>query len=331
MKHHADGFKTRSALLALMALSTAPLAQNLQAQTYPAKQILIVNSASPGTSGDAGLRMMTAKMSVAMGQPIIIEMRTAARGAQAYAVVSKAAPDGYTLTFGTSGTFVYGRFLFKNMAFDVLKDYATVSMSLNSPGYIAVHNSVGVNTLQELIGFARKNPGKLEYGSTGNGSFFHLAGEALKAAAGIDMLHVPYSQANYPQLQSDFLNGRLAMFTTTWFNVGPNLARIKPLAVIDRQRSKRTPNVPTVSEQLPGFEPFVVWWGMFAPVGIPAPIANRFAAESRKAMLQPDVTPKLDDLGLEVVGSTPEEFATTLRQDINAIGKLVKVIGLQPE
>ena len=304
---------------------------SLQAQSYPSKPIQIVSSASPGTSGDAGLRMMTAKMSVAMGQPIIVELRTAARGAQAYAVVSKAAPDGHTLTFGTAGTFVYGRFLFKNMAFDVLKDYSTVSMSLNSPGYVAVHNSVGVNTLQELIDFARKNPGKLEYGSTGNGSFFHLAGEALKAAAGIDMLHVPYSQANYPQLQTDFLNGRIAMFATTWFNVGPNLAKLKPLAIIDRQRSKRSPNVPTVSEQLPSFEPFVVWWGMLGPVGLPAPIASRIAAESKKAMLQPDVTPKLDDLGLEVVGSTPEEFATMLRQDINAIGKLVKVIGLQAE
>lgn len=316
------------ALLAVAALAFSPV---MHAQSYPSKQILIVSSASPGTSGDAGLRMMTAKMSQSMGQPIIVEMRTAARGAQAYAVVSKSAPDGHTLTFGTSGTYVYGRFLFKNMAFDVLKDYAPVSMSLNSPGYVAVNNSVGVNTLQELIDFAKKNPGKLEYGSTGNGSYFHLAGEALKAAAGIDMLHVPYSQANYPQLQSDFLNGRIAMFATTWFNVGPNLARIKPLAIIDRQRSKRTPNVATVSELLPNFEPFVVWWGMFAPVGIPAPIVNRIAAESRKALLQPDVIPKLDDLGLEVVGNTPEEFATLLRQDINAIGKLVKAIGLQAE
>ncbi|MSQ52940.1 MAG: hypothetical protein EXR28_13740 [Betaproteobacteria bacterium] len=321
----------RTSMRKTIALAAALFASNLHAQSFPTKQILIVSSASPGTSGDAGLRMMTAKMSISMGQPIIVEMRTAARGAQAYAVVSKAAPDGHTLTFGTAGTFVYGRFLFKNMAFDVLKDYSTVSMSLNSPSYVAIHNSHNINTLPELIDYAKKNPGKLEFGSTGNGSYFHLAGEALKHAAGIDLLHVPYSQANYPQLQTDFLNGRIAIFATTWFNVGPNLQRLKALAIIDRQRSKRSPNVAIVGDYLPNFEPFVVWWGMLGPVGLPPPIANRIAAESRKALLQPDVTPKLDDLGLEVVGNTPEEFAVMLRYDINAIGKLVKAIGLQAE
>jgi tripartite-type tricarboxylate transporter receptor subunit TctC len=291
----------------------------------------VVSSASPGTSGDAAVRLMAAKMSQSMGQPVIVELRTAARGAQAYAVVSKAAPDGHTITFGTAGTFVYGRFLFKNMAFDVLKDYTPISMSMSSAGYVAIHNSRGIDTLQQLIDYAKKNPGKLEFGSTGNGSFFHLSGEALKHAAGINLLHVPYSQANYPQLQTDFLNGRIALFTTTWFNVGPNLHRLKPLAIIDRQRSRRTPDVPTVSEILPNFEPFVVWWGFLGPAGLPLPIAQRIAAESKKALLEPEVTKKLDDLGLDVVGSTPEELHTLLRQDINAIGKLVKVIGLQPE
>ncbi|MCC6472379.1 MAG: hypothetical protein IT514_01415 [Burkholderiales bacterium] len=302
-----------------------------QAQTYPSKPIMVVSSASPGTSGDAGLRMMAAKMALSMGQPVIVELRTAARGAQAYAVVGKAPPDGHTVTFGTSGTYVYGRFLFKNMAFDVLKDYAPVSLSFNSPGYIAIHNSYKINTLQELIDYARKNPGKLEYGTTGIGSFFHLAGEALKQAAGIDLLHVPYSQANYPQLQSDFLNGRIAIFPTTWFNVGPNLNRLKALAVIDQQRSRRSPEVPTVSEILPNFEPFVVWWGFFGPAGLPAPIATRIATESKKAMNEPDVAPKLEKLGLERIGTSPEEHGQILRRELDTIGKLVKAIGLQPE
>ena len=321
----------RTAFATTMVLAGVLFASNLLAQAYPVKQILVVSSASPGTSGDAGLRLMTAKMTQSMGQPFIVELRSAARGAQAHAVVSKAAPDGYTLTFGTAGTFVYGRYLFKNMAFDVLKDYSPISMSLNSPSYVAIHNSRGIGTMQELIEYARKNPGKLEFGSTGNGSYFHLAGEALKYAGGIDLLHVPYSQANYPQLQTDFLNGRIAMFMTTWFNVGPNQSRLNVLAIIDRQRSRHAPNVPVITDLLPNFEPFVVWWGLLGPLGLSAPIANRLAAESKKALQQPDVTAKLDDLGLDVVASTPEEFATMLRQDINAIGRLVKAIGLQPE
>ncbi|OFZ96429.1 MAG: hypothetical protein A3H35_03600 [Betaproteobacteria bacterium RIFCSPLOWO2_02_FULL_62_17] len=325
------GRKIPGAGASLGVIAALVLASGVHAQAYPTRQILVVSSASPGTSGDAGLRLMSAKMSQSMGQPIIVEIRSAARGAQAYAVVSKAAPDGHTITFGTAGTFVYGRFLFKNMTFDVLKDYSPISMSLNSPSYVAIHNSRGINTMRELIDYAKKNPGKLEFGSTGNGSYFHLAGEALKHAAGIDLLHVPYSQANYPQLQTDFLNGRIAIFATTWFNVGPNQHRLKALAIIDRQRSRRAPDVPVVTDLLPNFEPFVVWWGMLGPVGLPTHIANRLAAESKKALQQPDVAPKLDDLGLEIVGSTTEEFATMLRQDINAIGRLVKAIGLQPE
>ena len=325
------GRKIPGAGASLGVIAALVLASGVHAQAYPTRQILVVSSASPGTSGDAGLRLMSAKMSQSMGQPIIVEIRSAARGAQAYAVVSKAAPDGHTITFGTAGTFVYGRFLFKNMTFDVLKDYSPISMSLNSPSYVAIHNSRGINTMRELIDYAKKNPGKLEFGSTGNGSYFHLAGEALKHAAGIDLLHVPYSQANYPQLQTDFLNGRIAIFATTWFNVGPNQHRLKALAIIDRQRSRRAPDVPVVTDLLPNFEPFVVWWGLLGPVGLPTPIANRLAAESRKALQQPDVAPKLDDLGLEIVGSTTEEFAAMLRQDINAIGRLVKAIGLLPE
>src|SRR6185503_15941920 len=143
-------------------------------QAYPAKPINIVTSASPGSSGDAALRMMAAKMTESMGQPVIVDLRTAARGGQAYAVVGKAAPDGHTLTYGTSGTFVYGRFLFKNMAFDILKDYAPVSLSLNSPSYIAIHESRGIGSIRELVDFAKKNPGKIEYASVGNGSYFHL-------------------------------------------------------------------------------------------------------------------------------------------------------------
>jgi tripartite-type tricarboxylate transporter receptor subunit TctC len=301
------------------------------AQSYPSKPIQIVSSASPGSSGDAAIRMMAVKMTESMGQPIVIELRTAARGGQAYQVMSKAAPDGHTLTFGTAGTFVYGRFLFKNMAFDILKDYAPVSLSLTSPSYVAVHNSVGVNTLKELIAYAKKNPGKLEYASTGMGSYFHLAGEAVKDAAGIFVLHIPYAQANFPQMVNDWSSGRVALWYPTFATLKPNIARVKTLAIIDRQRSKHLPDVPTVTEVLPGFQPFVVWWGFFGPVGLPTNIAARFAEESRKAMNHPDVAPKLDELGMTIVGSTPQEHATLLRQDIAVIGKLVKAIGLQPE
>ncbi len=302
-----------------------------QAQWAPSRPILVVSSASPGSSGDAALRMMAVKMGEALGQPIQVDVRTAARGAQAYAALAKAPNDGHTLTFGTSGTFVYGRFLFRNMAFDVLKDLAPISASLTAPSYLVVHNSFGINTLKELIDYAKHNPGKLEYASTGIGSFFHLAGEAFKKAAGVDILHVPYAQANFAQMQADWSSGRVAIAFPTYATLSPQLAKVKPLAILDRQRDKHLPDVPAIVELLPSYQPFVVWWGWFGLAGLPAPVALRVSAESRKALHAPDVLPKLDELGLLPVGSTPEELDAMLRQDIATIGALVKAIGLKPE
>lgn len=320
--------KGTAAVLGLAAMFAAP---GLQAQAFPTKPIQVVSSASPGSSGDAALRLMAIKMTESMGQPVVVELRTAARGAQAYAAVSKAAPDGHTINFGTAGTFVYGRFLFKNMAFDILKDYAPISMSLNSPAYIALPKTMGIRTMKEFIDYAKKNPGKIEYGSTGSGSYFHLATEGLKTAAGIDLLHIPYAQANFPQLNSDWSSGRIPLWLTTWASFRPVIDKFNMLAIVDRQRSKHYPAAAPVTELVPGYEPIVVWWGFFGPVGLPGPIATRIAAESKKALLQPDVTPRLDDLGMTVVGSTPEELAVLLRQDVNAVEKVVKALGLKPE
>ena len=323
----------RWTLGALVVLHVAAAALPLAAwsQAYPSKPVRIVSSASPGTNGDAGLRMMAAKMTESMGQPVVVELMTAARGGQAYAVVSKAAPDGHTITFGTSGTYVYGRFLFKNMAFDILKDYAPIGMAFNSPEFVAVHASLQISTLKELIEYAKRSPGKLEYASTGMGSYFHLAGESLKKAADVDILHVPYAQANFPQMVNDWATGRVAMWFPTWATLSPNLSRVKTLAVLDKQRSSHLPDVPAIVELLPAYQPFVVWWGFFGPVGLPMPIANRISAEVRKALQESDVVPKLDKLGLAVVASTPEELASALRQEINTIGVLVNAIGLKPE
>src|SRR5438874_281858 len=185
-------------------------------QAYPSKPILVVSTASPGSSGDAALRLMAAKMSASLGQPVVVELKTAARGAQAAQALARAGADGYTITYGTSGTYVNARFLYKNLAFDVLKDFAPISLAVSSPSYVAVHVSVPVNSLQELIDYAKRNPGKLEYSSSGVGSVFHLAGESLKLYAGIDLLHVPYAQANFPQMVNDWASGRVALWFPTY-------------------------------------------------------------------------------------------------------------------
>jgi len=281
--------------LALFA-AAALCAGAVRPQGYPAKPVLVVSTASPGSSGDAALRLMAAKMSASLGQPVVVELKTAARGAQAAQALARAGADGYTITYGTSGTYVNARFLFKNLAFDVLKDFAPISLAVSSPSYVAVHVSVPVNSLQELIDYAKRNPGKLEYSSSGVGSVFHLAGESLKLYAGIDLLHVPYAQANFPQM-----------------------------------RSARMPDVPTVAETLPNFRGFPAWWAFFGPAGLPPAIAERLSGEVRAALKQPEVVAKLGDLGLTTIGSTPDELAAHLKREIDAVGSLAKAIGLEPE
>jgi tripartite-type tricarboxylate transporter receptor subunit TctC len=307
-------------------------ATSASAQSWPSKPILVVSSASPGSSGDAALRMMSARMSASLGQPVVVELKTAARGAQAAQALARAAPDGYTITYGTSGTYVNARFLYKNLAFDVLKDFAPISLAVGSPSYVVVNAQVPVNSLQELIDYAKKNPGKIEYASTGVGSVFHLTGESLKLYAGIDLLHVPYAQANFSQMINDWASGRVALWFPTYAFLAPNMVnKVKPLAIVDTRRSARLPDLPTVAEVVPGFQGFPAWWAFFGPAGLPPAIAEHLSAEVRAALKAPDVQPKLNDLGLSTLASTPEELAAHLRREIDAVGKLTKAIGLEPE
>jgi tripartite-type tricarboxylate transporter receptor subunit TctC len=301
-------------------------------QTYPAKPILVISTASPGSSGDAALRVMAAKMSASLGQPVVVEVKTAARGALAAQALARAGPDGYTITYGTSGTFVNARFLFKNLAFDVLKDFVPISLAVSAPSYVAVNASVPVNSLQELIDYAKRNPGKLEYASSGAGSVFHLAGESLKLYAGIDLLHVPYAQANFSQMVGDWVSGRVAIYFPTYLFLAPYLSKVKPLAIVDSRRSARMPDIPTVAEILPGFRSFIAWWAFFGPAGLSAPIVERLSSEVRASLKATDAVAKIsDDLGLTIVASTPDELAAHLRRDIDAVGSLAKAIGLEPE
>ncbi len=319
--------------VAALAVGTAlGLATSLAwPQAWPSRPILVVSTASPGSSGDAALRVMTAKMSASLGQPVVVEVKTAARGAQAAQALARAGADGYTITYGTSGTFVNARFLFKNLAFDVLKDFVPISLAVSAPSYVAVNASIPVNSLKELIDYAKRNPGKLEYASSGAGSVFHLAGESLKLYAGIDLLHVPYAQANFSQMINDWVSGRVALYFPTYLFLAPYMPKVKPLAIVDSQRSTRLPDVPTVAETLPGFQSFIAWWAFFGPAGLPSPIVGRLSNEVRASLKAPDVVAKLNELGLTILGSTPEELDAHLKRDIAAVGNLAKAIGLEPE
>ncbi len=309
----------------------ALLAPTLAWAQFPTRPIQVISTASPGSSGDVALRMVAAKMSAAMGQPVIVDVRPAARGAQMAQALAKAAPDGHTITFGTSGTYVNSRFLFKNVSFDVLRDFVPISLTVRSPTYVAISSTMPIHTLAELIDYAKKHPGKIEYASTGAGSVFHLAGESLKLYAGIDMLHVPYAQANFGQMINDWVAGRVPLYFPAYGFLAPNLGKVRPLAVLATRRTERMPDVPAVVETLPQFQTFDVWWAFFGPAGTPAGVCERIAGESRAALKFPDVLARLDQLALTPVGSTPAELDAELRRDLATVGDLVQKIGLKPE
>jgi tripartite-type tricarboxylate transporter receptor subunit TctC len=188
-----------------------------------------------------------------------------------------------------------------------------------------------VSSLQELIDYAKRNPGKLEYASSGIGSVFHLTGESLRLQTGINVLHVPYAQANFPQMVNDWATGRVALWFPTYAFLMPNISKVRPLAVVDDRRSPRMPAIPTVAEILPGFRSFPAWWAFFGPAGLPPSVAERLSGEVRASLQNPEIVAKLGDLGLTLLGSRPEELAAHLRREIDAVGSLAKAIGLEPE
>ncbi|MSQ52473.1 MAG: hypothetical protein EXR28_11350 [Betaproteobacteria bacterium] len=317
---------TSVAIAATIAAPAAALAQG-----YPAKPIQVISGASTGSSGDAALRVTAAKMSTAFGQPVTVDFRGGAGGALAAQPVMRAAPDGYTLLYGTTGSFVFARYLMKNLPFDIIRDFTPVSLAQRAGTVLTVHASVPVNSFQELIDFTKKNPGKLSYGSTGMGSIFHLIGEALKIQTGMSMVHVPYSQANYSQLLNDWGAGRVEVFFPDYSAYKAAQAKMKTFAVIDRARMAHLPDVPQINELLPNYQTVVTWWGYFGPAGLPRSIAERFAAEVKRSFQDPEVAAKLGELGLTLVGSTPDDLASTLRTDLDNTGRIVKLLGIEPQ
>lgn len=302
-------------------------------QAYPVKPIQVLSTTSVGSPGDVALRMIASKIAESLGQPIVIEPRLGGAGIIAGGSVSRAAPDGYTLIYSPSGGFVMSRFLVKNLPFDALNDFTPISLAVTAPNYIAVHASVPVNSLKELIDYAKRNPGKLEYGTTGIGGSQHMIMESFRLFTGIDILHIPYAQKNQPQLVNDTVTGRLPLSITSYSMVAPHVpsGKIKFLAVVDNARSKLLPAVPSTKELLPNYHNIVTWWSFFGPPGLSPSIVSRVSTEIRNALRDAAATTKLQDLGLSIVGSTPEELASTLKSDIESVAKLVRALGLKPQ
>jgi tripartite-type tricarboxylate transporter receptor subunit TctC len=302
------------------------------AQTWPAaKPITIVVPFPPGPALDMVARLVGAKVSESLGQTVLVDNRSGANGTIGSNLVARAVPDGYTLLAGTVGTHVTAVHLMKSLPYDPVKDFTPIMASVEPATCLAVSSSLPVNSVPELIAYAKANPGKLSYGSSGVGSVFHMMGELFNQAAGIKIAHVPY-RGVAPAMQ-DVIGGHIPMVFIAVSNAmaGARQGSVKILAVLEGERYPKLPQVPSMSEFIPAFKKPSSWFGFFGPAKLPPEIVVRLNAEMRKGITAPDVRAKLEAADFAVIGDTPEQFAALLKDGIERYGAIIKAAGIPPQ
>ena len=296
------------------------------AQNYPTKPVRLVAATAPGGSVDIVARLVGQKLTEAWGQQFVIENRAGGAGNIGTEFVARAAPDGYTLQLGASAMFAVKAHLVK-LPFDTVRDFAPIIHLANQYNVLTVHPSVPVRNVREFIAFARARPGKLTYGSSGIGSSHHLSTALFMMMTGVDMVHVAYKGGAPAML--DLIGGHIDVMIETTPSALPYVksGKVKALGVTSMQRSGMLPNVPTISEAgLPGFE-FRSWMALFAPAGTPKDIIGKLNAEVQKALGR-DLRVRMEELGLEVAGGSPEDLETLMRTDSVKYAKLVKAANI---
>jgi tripartite-type tricarboxylate transporter receptor subunit TctC len=312
------------AIVAIIAASPTPV---VCAESYPVKPIHLVVPFPPGGSLDVVARAIGQKLSEAWGQPVVIDNRPGAGGNIGADLVAKSAPDGYTILEGALSTHAVNLSLYGNLPYDPVKDFAPITLVAVTPNVLVVNLSLHVNSVAQLIAYAKANPGKLSFGSGSNGSAGHLAGELFKREAGIDMVHVPYKGAA-PALQA-LLAGDTQLMFDNLANSTPQLkaGKLNALAVTTAKRSALVPDLPTLSETgLPGFDMYT-WWGFLAPAGTPKEIIAKWNAEVTRILNTPEMRAFFAQQGAEPSPTTPEQFSSLIRSEIPKYAKIVKESG----
>jgi len=314
----------------MLAVAGIVMAGHVAAQSnYPEKPIRIIVGFPPGGgSSDPVARLLGPKFAEAWGQPVVIDNVPGAAGTIGADRVAKAAPDGHTLGLLSTAQMVVRPSLYK-LPYDSVKDFAPISLVSMTPSILVVHNAVPAKNVRELVALAKARPGELTFASPGSGSPVHLCGELLKSMAGIDIQHIPYKGGAI----LDVVGGRVTMMFTAPSTALPLVreGKLRALAVTSLQRSPAIPDLPTMDESgYRGFES-TIWSGLLAPAGTPATIVHKLHLETVRALALPDVRAKLADLGFEIIGNSPDEFAMVIKSEIPKWAKLIKESGIKPD
>ena len=319
----------RRALLLVVGIAASGLGgiANAQAPAYPTKPIRLVVPFPAGGATDILAREVAKHLTETWGQSVVVDNRPGAGGNIGSELVAKAPPDGYTLEMGTVGTHAINASLYAKMPYDHVKDFLPIILVAGVPNVLVVYPAVPVNSVQELIAYAKANPGKLNFASSGAGTSIHLSGELFKVMAGVQMTHVPY-KGSAPALQ-DLVGGQVQLM---FDNLPPSLPQIKAgklraLGVTSATRAPALPATPTIAEAgLPGFESSS-WFGLLAPAGTPPAIVAKINAEVDKWLASPEAKEKLSAIGANIAGGSPEDFARHIQAETAKWAKVVKESG----
>ena len=316
----------------LLVLVLLPAADSVAAQSYPARPIRLIVANAPGSSNDIVNRIVATKLSDALGQQVVVDNRAGAGGTIGVEIAARATPDGYTIVVGGPNTMVLAKFIYRKLAYDALKDFDAISLTVIAESILAVNPGVPAKSVKELIAFTKSQPGKLNMASAGIGSSGHLAGLMFTSMTGIESIHVPYkgggpSAASVVAGESQWtiapLGGLVGHIKT---------GRLRALAISSKTRSPLLPELPTMDEAgVPGYE-FITWTGFWAPKGTPRPIINSLHAAIQKVLAEPDTKQLYAVHGMVPHGNeSPEELDRFLRADFNRMARLIKISGIKPE
>lgn len=308
----------------------AVLPGRASAQSYPARPVRMIVPFPPGGPVDTTARAIAPNLSNALGQPVIVENRAGAGGIVGAEIASKAPADGYTVFVCAIHHAVLPG-LRSSLPYDVEKDFAPVTSAANYPVILVAHPTVPVRNVAELITYAKQNPGRLAYGSSGNGGGTHLAGELFASMAGVDLLHVPY-KGSAPAM-ADLVGGQVQLMFADGTSALPQIrgGRVRALGIASPKRSPLLPDLPTIAESgVPGYEAYS-WAGILVPSGTPADTVARLNAEIVKVLNTPEVRQRMIDAGSEAAPSTQEQFARMLRGEINKWARVIRERNIQPD
>ena len=316
---------------ALLATAACAAGQDADpARNYPNRPVRMITG-SPGSTSDISARFVAQKLSERWGQQVVVDNRPGAGGIIGAEIGAKAAPDGYTLTVGHIGTHASAQFLFKNLAYDPVKDFAPISLMTNSGIALVVNASVPATNLKEFVAYAKSKTGGINYASAGGGTSSQLSGELFNQMTGAKLVHIPYKGAGFALTALVAGETQAAFLSTTTASAQVKAGRIKALAVLSSKRFSATPDIPTAAEQgFPGIESNV-WFGMFATARTPPAIVTKVNRDVVAALKLQEAKDALLAQGAEAVPMTPEEFGAFLKQEIAKWGKVIREAGIKAQ